>query len=193
MTRTATLALLAGSAAGARIAKKGGEKFIAGVPVLNYEDAYNGESLGEFGAEQAWNVVLKKGAKDSQIKEMCARATNGCDMVGHPEQGGMAFFEMRGTEEDLEVVIKACGDLVEFVEPDTLAYAIPELKADNVENGLYWQLASLYESISCIDRSTTSPSLASIRSSRCQGPIVTPLHHHHLRNGHAERKVPPRL
>jgi serine protease len=138
MTRTATLALLAGSAAGARIAKKGGEKFIAGVPVLNYEDAYNGESLGEFGAEQAWNVVLKQGAKDSQIKKMCDHSTNGCDMVGHPEQGGMAFFEMRGTEQDLEVVIKAGGDLIEFIEPDTLAYAIPELAAEeNVENGLW--------------------------------------------------------
>ena len=70
MTRTATLALLAGSAAGARISKKkGGEKFIAGVLVLNYEQAYNGESLVELGAAQACNVVLKKGANSSQQQQ----------------------------------------------------------------------------------------------------------------------------
>jgi len=138
MTRAATLALLAGSAAGARISKKkGGEKFIAGVPVLNYEDAYNGESLAEHGAEQEWNVVLKKGAKDSQIKKMCAHSRDGCNIVGHPDKGGVPFFEMRGTEKDLEAVIKAGGDLIKFVEPDTTVYAIPELRSDSTESGLW--------------------------------------------------------
>jgi len=137
MTRTATLALLAGSAAGARIAKKGGEKFIAGVPVFNYQDAYNGESLGEFGAEQAWNIVLKQGATDAQIDKLCDYSPHGCDAAGSAEQGGVAFVEIRATEQDLEVVIKAGGDLIKFLEPDTLAYATPELKADNVENGLW--------------------------------------------------------
>jgi len=135
MTRTATLALLAGSAAGARIAKKGGEKFIAGVPVFNYEDAYNGESLGEFGAMQAWNLVLKKEAKASEIDKMCAVA--GCGARGNPEVGGVAFIELVGTEADLAAVVKAGGDLVQSIEPDTLAYATPELKSDNVENGLW--------------------------------------------------------
>jgi len=136
MTRTATLALLAGSAAGARIAKKGGEKFIAGVPVFNYEDAYNGESLGEFGAMQAWNLVLKKEAKASEIDKMCA-TVGGCGARGNPEAGGVAFIEMVGSEEDLAAVVKAGGDLVQSIEPDTLAYATPELKSDNVENGLW--------------------------------------------------------
>jgi subtilisin family serine protease len=138
LTRCASFALLAGSAAGARISKKkGGEKFIAGVPVLNYQDAYKGESLGEFGGEEEWNVVLKQGVKDSQIKKMCAHAKNGCNIVGHPEKGGVPFFEMRGTEQDLEAVIKAGGDLIKFVEPDTTVYAIPELRADQTENGLW--------------------------------------------------------
>jgi len=138
LTRTAALAVLAGSAVGLRVSKKGGAKFIAGVPVLNYEDAYNGQSLGEFGASQAWDVVLKKGATNSQIKKMCDTAPKQvCDMSGHPDQGGMAFLTVTASEQELAAVLKAGGDMVKFAEPDTTVYAIPELRADSTENGLW--------------------------------------------------------
>merc|ERR1719183_3319836 len=106
MTRAAALAVLAGSASGLRVSKRGGEKFIAGIPVLNYEDAYNGQSLGEFGASQAWDVVLKKGAANKVIDKMCA-AGGICTMKGHPSTGGLAFLTVTATEQELEKVLEA--------------------------------------------------------------------------------------
>lgn len=137
--RVSALAVLAGCAAGARIAKRKQEqKFIAGVPVLNYGAAFGGESLGEFGATEEWNVVMTEGTTDAQIKKVCSFAPKGCRMVGHPDRGGMPFLEMKGTEKDLEAVIKAGSGLIKFIEPDTLVYAIPELAADpNTQNGLW--------------------------------------------------------
>merc|ERR1719412_2707513 len=139
MTRAAALALLAGGAAGARISKRGADnkKFIAGIPVLNYQDAYNGESLGEFGASQAWDIMLKKGATNKVIEKMCA-AGGVCTMQGHPSTGGLAFLTVTATEQELEKVLKAGGDFVKFAEADTLAYATPELAADpSAQNGLW--------------------------------------------------------
>jgi len=133
------LAVLASGAAGGRIAKNRGQdlKFIAGVPVLNYQAAYGGESLAEFGAMEEWVVGLNKGVTDTQIEKLCSLAPAGCNMMGHPSQGGVAMFEMRGTEKDLEEIIKKSKGAIKYIEPDQMAHAIPELRADNVENGLW--------------------------------------------------------
>jgi len=133
------LAVLASGAAGGRIAKNRGQdlKFIAGVPVLNYQAAYGGESLAEFGAMEEWVVGLKKGVTDTQIEKLCSLAPAGCNMMGHPSQGGVPMFEMRGTEKDLEEIIKKSKGAIKYIEPDQMAHAIPELRADNVENGLW--------------------------------------------------------
>jgi len=136
----ASLTVLAGSAAGARVAKKRGQdaKFIAGVPVLNYDAAFGGEaSLAELGAEEEWNIVVNKGVTDAQIQEMCKKAPYGCKQTGNPSKGGVPFFEMRGTEAELEAVIKSSPGSVKFAEPDTMVYAIPELTAENPESQLW--------------------------------------------------------
>jgi len=129
-----SLAAVAGGAAGARLAKRGEKqespKFIAGVPVLNYHAAYNGQNLAEFGAEEEWVVMVKPAVTDAQIEDMCKKAKNGCNLVGHPSQGGVPFFEMRGTETDLEEVLRSAPGDVEFVEVDQTLHAIPELSAD---------------------------------------------------------------
>lgn len=135
-----SLALFVGSAAGARISKKRAQnadtKFIAGVPVLNYHLAYNGESLGEAGAEEEWVVMVKPGVTDEQITQMCSVNPNGCKLVGHPGKGGVPFLEMRGTESDLQSVIENGHGAVKYVEPDQMVFAIPELQG-NEESDLW--------------------------------------------------------
>jgi len=110
-------------------------KFIAGVPVLNYHTAYDGQgTLGELerGAEQEWVVMVKPGTSDAQVQHMCKMNKNGCNLLGHPS-GGVPFLEMRGTEGDLEAVLRSSEGIAEYVEPDGEVYMIPEIEADGVE------------------------------------------------------------
>jgi len=111
-------------------------KLIAGVPVLNYDKAYGGEpSWGQLEreAEEEWVVVFKKGTSDQKIADACKANTNGCNLVGHPSNGGVPFLEMRGTEADLEQVLNMAGGAAKFVEPDSEVNMIPEIEADQVE------------------------------------------------------------
>merc|ERR1719512_360831 len=136
------LALLIAAAEGGRIARKRGSdstKFIAGVPVLNYHTAYGGARLrkgvaeASFGAleeaEQEWVVMLKPGTTDAQVQKMCKLNKNGCNLAGHPS-GGVPFVKMRGTESDLESILKNRGGIAKYVEPDSEVYMIPEIESD---------------------------------------------------------------
>jgi len=118
-----------------RDTQKPGTKFIAGVPVLNYDQAYEGESsLGAAGEREGeWVVVVNPGTTDAQIEAMCESATHGCKLTGHPSEGGVPFLEMRGTEEDLEAVISSSAGSVKFVEPDQTVSMIPEIESDDIE------------------------------------------------------------
>jgi len=127
---------------GARVARKRAvsttpaTKFIAGVPVLNYDGAYNGESsLGELESqkEQEWVVVVNQGTSDAQIRSMCKTNKNACNLVGSPQKGGVPFLEMRGSEKDLEAVIHSSHGAVRYVEPDQTVHMIPEVEGDGVE------------------------------------------------------------
>jgi len=127
---------------GARVARKRAvsttpaTKFIAGVPVLNYDGAYNGESsLGELESqkEQEWVVVVNQGTSDTQIRSMCKTNKNACNLVGSPQKGGVPFLEMRGSEKDLEAVIHSSHGAVRYVEPDQTVHMIPEVEGDGVE------------------------------------------------------------
>jgi len=128
---------------GARVAKKRAaaqptdvrSKFIAGVPVLNYHTAYEGESsLGASDGEMAgeWVVVVKAGTTNAQMQRLCKTAPNGCNLMGHP-QGGVPFCEMRATESDLERLVHSAKGLIDFIEPDQTVHMIPEIKSPNVE------------------------------------------------------------
>jgi len=131
-SRFGSLALFLAGAEGARISRKRGyeSKFIAGVPVLNYETAYGGASFGELeDAEGEWVVMLQPGTTDAQVKSMCETNKKGCNIVGHP-QGGVPFIELTGSESDLEWVLKKSNGAAKYVEPDSLVYMIPEIEAD---------------------------------------------------------------
>jgi len=102
-------------------------KFIAGVPVLNYNLAHEGEAgLVEGETETEWIVMMNPGTSDSQISKMCQKATHGCNLAGHPDKGGVPFLEMRGTEQDLEAVIHTAPGAVQFIEPDQTISLEPE-------------------------------------------------------------------
>jgi len=130
-----SLAMLVG-ADGARIARaRKGEsaplaKFIAGVPILNYDLVYEA-SLGELQSQsvQEWVVMAMPGTTDEQLASMCKQNKKGCNLVGHPNKGGVPFIEMRGSEEDLEAVIKGAKGVVRYVEPDSEVHMIPEIEA----------------------------------------------------------------
>jgi len=136
----AAVALVGTGAEGARIARRrvAPNKFIGGVPVLNYDRAFGGQaSLGDTSStEEEWIVFVKSGTSDSQLQRMCKRNKKGCNLVGHPN-GGSPFLEMRGTETDLKAVIEESGGAADFVEPDVEVHMIP-----GVEEGVGVQAAT---------------------------------------------------
>merc|ERR1719411_1748660 len=116
-----SLTLLLAGADGARVSRKKAEptsKFIAGVPVLNYQTAYGGKaSMGELDSakEQDWVVMVKAGTSDAKIRDLCKANKKGCKFAGHPT-GGVPFFEMTGTELDLQAVLKSAGGAARYAE-----------------------------------------------------------------------------
>merc|ERR1719491_1280020 len=75
------------------------------------------------------------------------------DEVG---KGGVPFFEMRGTESDLEAVIESGHGAVKFVELDQTVYDIPEPIADEVESNNLWGL----ERVGAYQRASTGTGVA---------------------------------
>jgi len=128
------------TADGARISRKRADvgtealttKFISGVPVVNYQAAFEGEAiLGEVAkTEGEWVVIVNPGTTDEQIQTMCKAASRGCKLTGSPSAGGVPFLEMRGTEADLAAVIHSAPSAVKFIEPDQTVEMIPEIEAD---------------------------------------------------------------
>jgi len=100
-------------------------KHIAGVPIYNYDKAYRGEhALLEGGSEmeENWIVMTNDQVADEDINALCLKAD--CRDVGHPEEGGVPFFEVRASEAVLEEVIMEGNGIVEFIEPDVTVYAL---------------------------------------------------------------------
>jgi len=118
---------------GARVSRRKGTdtsgKFIAGVPVLNYHEAYGGDSSASLAenAKEHWVVVVKSGTCDAQIEKMC-KVSNGCERMGHPSAGGMPFFEVYGSESDLAKALDAAKGAAEFVEPDGTVALYPDVE-----------------------------------------------------------------
>jgi len=102
-------------------------KYIAGVPIYNYDQAYEGQHslLGE-GAEleENWIVMANDHASDEVITALCTSST--CKDVGNPSEGGVPFFEVRCSEAELEKIILQGDGMVDFVEPDLPVYALEE-------------------------------------------------------------------
>jgi len=137
------LALLFSQVDGARISKKrhsrgANSKFLAGVPVVNYEIAYGGQpnfAAVEETREEEWIMMMKEGTTDAQIDSMCKVARKGCKNVGHPDTGGVAFLDMHGTEKDVEAVIKSADGAVQLIEIDSVIEMIPELDVEPATGG----------------------------------------------------------
>jgi len=121
-------------ASGARVAKRRhssqepATKFIAGVPVANYQLAYTSASsyieIDGLEPKQDWSVVMEPSTSDEEIHRLCQLGE--CKAEGHPSKGGVPFFEVRATEEELGQLIHVSGGAVKFVEPDVLVSLSPE-------------------------------------------------------------------
>lgn len=136
LSRLSCCALLAG-ALGARIKRHQRQVqnaiFIAGTPVLNYNLAYEEHAnLAELSEEevaaleQDWMLFMQPGAQDSEVDRLCKMAS--CVREGHPEEGGVPYFEVRSTESKLADILHSAKGFVQFVEPDTTMQLIPEVE-----------------------------------------------------------------
>lgn len=105
--------------------------------MLNYYAFHGSASLGEVGAEEEWVVMVQSSVTDAKIEELCHLAKNGCKLSGKPSRGGVPFFEMRGTEHDLEAIIQSSHGAVKYVEVDEIVEAVPELESDHMESSLW--------------------------------------------------------
>jgi len=105
-------------------------KFIADVPVLNYDLAFADQPslAGTEGVVQDWNVVVDATTKDDAIHYLCQMAE--CRYEGHPSEGGVPFFQVRATEAELETMLASAHGVAKFVEPDSKVRLIPELQAE---------------------------------------------------------------
>jgi len=132
MSRRCIAGLLTGAALGAegaRISRKGGSssiasKNLAGVPLLNYDLAYGGRAAQKHEKEH-WVVVAKPDVSTAKLEELCASAKE-CEAVGHPSEGGVPYFEIHSTEQELEEVLALAPGQMEFAEPDGMFYLDPE-------------------------------------------------------------------
>jgi len=104
-------------------------KFVAGVPILNYHLAYDGQtSLADTeNMKQDWTVVVNPAVSDEQVAAFCALSD--CKAVGHPSSGGVPFFEVSCTASELDDLMQQVKDFTQYVEPDTPVFAIPEIEA----------------------------------------------------------------
>lgn len=118
--RSAVAAILLEATLGSRVKRSNNNphaKFIGGVPVLNYEKVHRGKRSAD--GEEDWLVMLNDKAGDSDIAAFCERAEGACRSIGHPDKGGIPFFDLRATEETLEALMSAdTKHVVKFIEPD---------------------------------------------------------------------------
>lgn len=128
--KLAWCALAAAIAQGARFARKASSKTLAGKPVYNYELRHlqNPEVQGA-SAEYDW-VLVFKGLSDQQMEEFCDGGR--CKAAGHPSTG-VPFATVRGTEADLEKLLKGNSEVVDFAEPDLPVFEIPEIEDRSAE------------------------------------------------------------
>jgi len=128
------LAGVASLAQGVRVSRHGASpgKTIAGLPVLNYNLAYDGRVGVSSETKEHWIVIAKKGVSTETLQQLC-ESSGACEKVGNPSAGGAPFFEVHTTEWTLEKVLSgAVGDL-EFVETDGTFSLDPEEDERNVE------------------------------------------------------------
>jgi len=85
--------------------------------------------------------MVKPGTTDEEVSRMCQTSRSGCKLKGHMDRG-VPFLELRGTERDLEAVLRSAEGAAKFVEPDSTVRMIPELDAEKVEAAT-WGLGAI--------------------------------------------------
>lgn len=143
MSRRCIAGLLTGAALGteaARISRKGASSFVAskelaGVPLLNYNLAYGGRAAHK-NEKEHWVVLAKHGVSTATLEELCA-STKECEAVGHPSEGGIPFFEIHSTEQELEHVLALAPGQIDFVEPDGMFHLDPEESVKAASSSLW--------------------------------------------------------
>jgi len=121
-TQTAPVKL--GGAAVAVGAAMPTEKYMAGVPVLNYDQAYQGEPADP-AVHESWIVVLEPGVRGDAIKRMCSLTMVDCRvMMDNP---GFPFIALRATEVELASFVEPLREVSRFIEVDfTMRLPPPE-------------------------------------------------------------------
>lgn len=139
---------------GARLARKPetSAKFIAGVPVLNWDHIVQESSMAETSGEASdqvmeWVVVLKPWVSTKIIARFCKQQEDVslletdtasewlglCKAMGNPSDGGFAFLTMKTSEKFMNkamLLLKLVGgNVVKYIEVDTQVKMIPDMEA----------------------------------------------------------------
>ena len=113
-----SLALLVGSAAGARISKHGGGKQV--------ED---------------YVVLFTDGTTNADISAFCGGS---CPLMGHPDQGGVAFAQVKGGKSQIESLMaqpSAMTAKVSLVEADGEDHMIEDIRTESEPELASWGLS----------------------------------------------------
>jgi len=127
-------------------------KEVAGIQILNYQLA-NLAIGAQAAALQDWVVVFQPGTKDDKIQSLCTPLGKACEMVGHPDGGGMPFLRLQGSEADLHDLLVIAGKSAKYVEPDSTMSKIPDFEDALGDTAM--QLPWGLERIAAPDRATT--------------------------------------
>lgn len=71
-------------------------QWIAGVPV------YGGHGAVTRGDGDDLDVFFEKGATDAMLADFCAASGHGCNTLGNPDEGGLAFVTLRTRSRDFQ-------------------------------------------------------------------------------------------
>lgn len=135
LAAAALSALLLDGGSGARVRRRTRSKQIAGVPVFNYDQAFQRSRWHESFLQvvdsletdkEQWIVMMKEGVSQSQMDHACNMHPQ-CEFRAHSD--GVPFLELRATESELTQFLEDEKDNVEMVEPNLPIEAIPEMPA----------------------------------------------------------------
>lgn len=126
MGRFSSLAALLTVSTGIRVVKKSTDESdgetvsMSGVAIHNYRsDATR------------WVVMFREGTSNAALEAWCDHK---CELLGHPDQSGIAFVELSCNEEELQAIVEAnSNEEVEFIEPDAEMVAFEDAEEDAEE------------------------------------------------------------
>jgi len=78
---------------------------------------------------EEFTVLFKEGTKRTEIDAWCGGQ---CSLLGHPDEGGLAFASVSGRER-VEALMAKRSLAVDLVEVDEMDYMIPDEVVDEVQ------------------------------------------------------------